>query len=44
MKRTIRVHIGDEASLVGTLHYDQQGAQESAAFEYDASWYNGGPE
>lgn len=38
MKRTIRVHIGDEASLVGTLHYDQQGARESAAFEYDASW------
>lgn len=38
MKRTIRVHIGDEASLVGMLHYDQQGARENAAFEYDASW------
>ena len=39
MKRTIRVHIGDEARLVGTLHYDQQGARESAAFEYDAAWF-----
>lgn len=38
MKRTIRVHIGDEANLVGTLHYDQQGARENAAFEYAASW------
>lgn len=38
MKQTIRVHIGDEARLVGTLHYDQQGARESAAFEYDAAW------
>jgi serine/threonine-protein kinase HipA len=38
VKRTIRVHIGDEARLVGTLHYDQQGARESAAFEYDAAW------
>lgn len=38
MKRTIRVHIGDEASLVGTLHFDQQGARENAAFEYVASW------
>jgi len=38
VKRTIRVHIGDEARLVGTLHYDQQGARESTAFEYDAAW------
>jgi serine/threonine-protein kinase HipA len=38
VKRTIRVHIGDEARLVGTLHYDQQGARESNAFEYDAAW------
>jgi serine/threonine-protein kinase HipA len=38
MKRTIRVHIGDEAKLVGTLHYDQQGARESAMFEYDTTW------
>lgn len=38
MKRTIRVCIGDQGRLVGTLHYDQQGARESAAFEYHASW------
>lgn len=38
MKRTIRVCVGDEGRLVGTLHYDQQGARESAAFEYDAAW------
>ena len=38
MRRTIRVYIGDDARLVGTLHYDQQGARESAAFEYDATW------
>lgn len=38
MKRTIRVHIGDAARLVGTLRYDQQGARESAVFEYDATW------
>lgn len=35
---TIGVHIGDAASLVGTLRYDQQGARENAAFEYDATW------
>ncbi|MGP0089634.1 MAG: type II toxin-antitoxin system HipA family toxin [Xanthobacteraceae bacterium] len=38
MKRTISVHIGDAARLVGTLRYDQQGARESAVFEYDATW------
>ena len=38
MRRTIRVLIGDEARHVGTLHYDQLGARESAAFEYDAAW------
>ena len=38
MKRTIRVHIGDAARLVGTLRYDQQGTRESAVFEYDATW------
>ena len=38
MKRTIRVHIGDEARLVGTLHYDHQAARESAVFEYDPTW------
>lgn len=38
MKRTIAVHLGDEARPLATLHYDQQGARESAAFEYHASW------
>lgn len=38
MKRTIRVHVGDEAIPVGVLHYDQQGARENAAFEYDPAW------
>lgn len=38
MKRTIRVHIGEAARLVGTLRYDQQGARENAVFEYDATW------
>jgi serine/threonine-protein kinase HipA len=38
VKRTIRIHIGGEARLVGMLHYDQQGARESAVFEYDAAW------
>ena len=38
MKRTIHVHIGDAARLVGTLRYDQQGARESAVFEYGATW------
>jgi serine/threonine-protein kinase HipA len=38
VKRTIRVHIGDAAKLVGILHYDQQNARESAMFEYDATW------
>ena len=38
MKRTIEVHIGEEGTPLGTLRYDQQGARESAAFEYTASW------
>jgi len=38
VKRTIRVFVGDDALSVGVLHYDQQGARESAAFEYDAAW------
>ena len=38
MKRTIHVHVGDDARLVGTLHYNQQGVWESSAFEYDATW------
>jgi len=38
MKRTIQVLLGDEARLVGTLHYDVRGARESAAFVYADGW------
>lgn len=38
MKRTLQVHVGNEARLVGTLHYDQNGAREHAAFVYDGTW------
>ena len=38
MKRTLQVHLGNEGRLVGTLHYDQNGAREHAAFSYDDAW------
>ena len=38
MRRTIAVHLGKEETPLGTLFYDQQGARESAAFEYGAHW------
>lgn len=38
MNRTIRIFMGDEARPVGVLRYDQQGARESASFEYDEAW------
>jgi serine/threonine-protein kinase HipA len=38
MKRTIQVCLGEEARLVGTLHYDQAGARERAAFTYHDAW------
>jgi serine/threonine-protein kinase HipA len=38
MKRTLQVCAGDEGRLVGTLHYDQNGAREHAAFAYDETW------
>jgi serine/threonine-protein kinase HipA len=38
VKRTISVHLGDAPVTVGTLRYDQQGARESASFEYAPSW------
>jgi serine/threonine-protein kinase HipA len=38
MKRVLGVYLGGEPRRIGTLRYDQQGARESAAFEYDASW------
>lgn len=42
MRRTISLRIGDEARAVGSLHYNQQGHRESAAFEYDADWLASG--
>lgn len=38
MKRVLQVYVGGEGRLVGTLHYDQSGAREHAAFVYDATW------
>lgn len=38
MKRTVWVHLGDDGRRVGALHYDQHGARESSAFEYDPAW------
>jgi serine/threonine-protein kinase HipA len=38
MTRKINICIGDDAQPLGLLHYDQQGARESAAFTYDTSW------
>ena len=38
MKRTLQVCVGDEGRLVGTLHYDQNGAREHATLVYDETW------
>ena len=38
MSRTITLLLGDEARPLGTMRHDQQGARESASFEYDAAW------
>jgi len=38
MTRTIEVCLGDAERLVGTLRYDQNGARESAVFEYHPDW------
>jgi len=38
MRRTIKVHVGDEARLVGTARHAAEGNRESAAFEYNAGW------
>jgi len=38
MRRSIKVFLGEEARLVGTIRYNAEGARESAAFEYDATW------
>ena len=38
MRRNIKVFMGDEPRLIGMIRYGADGARESAAFEYDASW------
>lgn len=38
MKRSLQVYVGTEGRLVGTLHYDQNGAREHTAFVYDETW------
>lgn len=38
MSRSLQVLLGTEGRLVGTLHYEQSGAREHAAFAYDAAW------
>jgi serine/threonine-protein kinase HipA len=38
MKRTIKVFMGDEARLLGTLHYDGVGSRERSAFAYAENW------
>ena len=38
MRRTVKVFIGDDPRLIGRIRYSAEGARESAAFEYDASW------
>lgn len=38
MKRTLQVYVGNESRLVGTLHHDQNGAREHAAFAYHEKW------
>lgn len=35
MKRTIAVHLGEDTRPIGVLRYDQQGARESAVFQYE---------
>jgi len=38
VKRTLQVLLGDGPRLVGTLHHDQSGAREHAAFIYAPEW------
>ena len=41
MKRSIEVHLGENAQRVGTLHYNQDGNRERSAFEYHRDWLAG---
>lgn len=38
MTQVISIRLGEQAQSLGVLRYDQQGARESSAFEYDAAW------
>lgn len=38
MRRVLGIHLGEEGTPLGVLRHDQQGARESAAFEYAAAW------
>ena len=38
MKRRLGVYLGEHPQLVGHLHYNRDGARESAMFEYDNAW------
>lgn len=38
MSRTVDVHIGENARLIGRLHYNREGGRESSAFEYADDW------
>jgi serine/threonine-protein kinase HipA len=38
MRRTTEVLIADEARSVELIHYNQQGARDSATFEYNPDW------
>jgi len=38
MRRVIAIRLGQDAEALGVLRHDQQGARESASFEYDAAW------
>lgn len=38
MRRTIGVFVGGQPRRVGSLHFDAEGARESASFEYAPEW------
>jgi serine/threonine-protein kinase HipA len=38
MSQVISIRLGEDGLSLGVLRYDQQGARESSAFEYDAAW------
>ena len=42
MKRTIQVRLGDDATPVGTLHFDAVGSRQRAAFVYADAWLKAG--